>query len=39
MTKKINLANDVETFLEEIEEREGKPLYEMTPEEDREFLL
>ena len=39
MTKKINLANDVETFLEEIEEREGKPLYEMTPEEAREFLL
>ena len=39
MTKKLNLANDVKTFLEEIEEREDKPLYEMTPEEARDFLL
>lgn len=39
MTKKLNLANDVKTFLEEIEEREDKPLYEMTAEEARDFLL
>ena len=31
MTKKINLANDVETFLVVIEDREGKSLYVMTP--------
>ena len=39
MTKKLNLANDVKTFLEEIEDREDKPLYEMTAEEARDFLL
>lgn len=38
MTEKINLSNDVKEFTDRIEAAGGKPLYEMTAEEAREFL-
>lgn len=38
-SKKPYLDKVTETFNEELEVKGGKPLYEMTPEEAREFLL
>ena len=39
MSKNFNLVTDVEKFLEELENLDQKPLYDMTAEEAREFLL
>lgn len=39
MSKQPNLVKDVEKFVDELEKEGGKPLYDMTPEEAREFII
>ena len=39
MSKKEHLLKEIENFLAALQNSDGKPLYEMTPDEAREFLL